>query len=227
MPQQKKGNRPAPLPKKAPTIDNAELHKAMFEFQTRFQGVEKLRVNLFTGSNYASRDDVMNAAQPLLTELKLLIIYTTTLVPGQDNSYITLLFCNVIHLPTGQKMVSSLPLPDISEGAQATGSFMTYWERYLFCGLFNISETADDDGNATMPVQQGATKMTEKQHSEILDFVDATGTKVGNADTEGTLLHHINQTMNLTEVDQMSSRQASTILKMLKTKYKRQQEGGK
>jgi hypothetical protein len=211
-------------PKPKPKPIESGLTAALFEFQTRFDGVEKNRVNPFTGSQYASLDDVMVAARPLLKELNIAVIYTTDLFPMPNGEHVSVLSCRLVHLTSGEVMESKLPLPDISDGAQSVGSYMTYWRRYLFTGLANICEAADDDGNATMPAQPGATRMTEKQHSDILDFIEATGTKIGDVDAEGTLMHHINTTMNLTEIEQLSSRQASTILKMLKTKYKRQQD---
>lgn len=202
---------------------SSELTRAMKEFQSRFPGVDKKRVNTFTNSMYANLDDIMNASKPLLDELNLFVTFPVSImeVGGKAVSVMT---CVVVHVPTGLKMESSLPLPGIEAGAQPIGSCTTYWRRYLFCGLFNVVETDDDDGNATMPVNNEVARLTEKQHSEILDFVDATGTKMGNTETEGTLLYHIHTTMNLSEVEQLSARQASTVLKMLKTKYKRQQE---
>ena len=202
-----------------------ELLKALFQFQSRFPGVEKTRVNTFTGSKYASLDDVMTAARPLLEELELVVSYVSVLQMVGD-ALIPILTCRIVHLPSNEVLESHLPLPDVSDGAQSIGSFMTYWRRYLFTGMTNICEAVDDDGTATMPQKQGMTRLTEKQHSEILDFVDATNTKIGTPEEEGTLLHHIHVSMNLTDIEQLSSRQASVILKMLKTKYARQRKEG-
>jgi len=202
------------------------LTAALFQFQIRFEGVEKVRKNDFTNSTYASLDDVMHAAQPLLTELELAVIYRTSLVPTPDGStYVTVLACQIIHLPSNEVLESQLPLPDVADGAPIMGSYMTYWRRYLFCGMANIVESADDDGNATRPVA-AAPRLTEKQHGEILDFVEATGTNIGSPDVEGSLLHHINVTMGLTEIEQLSSKQASTIIKMLRTKLARLEKSG-
>jgi len=215
-----------PTPPAKPEKTGPELSDALFEFQTRFKGVSKIRKNTFTQSLYANLDDVMNEAQPLLTELKIAVFYESRILPTPDgSSYITVLVCRLLHLPSNTVMESSLPLPGIEGGAPLLGGFMTYWRRYLFCGMTNIVETDDDDGNATLPVETGPPAITEKQHSEILDFVDATGTIMGPADKEGTLMHHIETSMNVPRIEDLSSRQASTILKMLKNKYKRQSEG--
>jgi hypothetical protein len=201
------------------------IHDALFIFAAVFPGVEKKRQNTFTNSLYANLDDVMNAAQPYLTALGLMFIYTTS---DSDNNGAprNTLACVLRHLPTGMELASYLPLPDVEAGAQVLGSTMTYWRRYLAAGLLNIREEADDDGNmAAMLGPTAPAKLSEKQYSEILDYVEATGTQMGDIETSGTLLHHVYTAMNCESIDQLSTQQASIILKMLKTKHKRM-EGG-
>ena len=198
------------------------IDSAIFEFQQRFEGVEKIRKNPFTNSMYASLDDVANKAKPILHELGISTTYPIDTKPQPDNScFVSLLTCRLTHVESGEYRESTILLPDPTDNAQTIGSHLTYYRRYLVCCMLNIVETSDDDGNATVDVS--VRLLTEKQHSEILDFVEATETEVGDKDTEWTLLHHINVTMNLDAIEHLSTSQASTILKMLKTKYKRQQ----
>lgn len=205
--------------KEAPQISG--IDEALYEFHKRFPGVIKARTNPFTNSRYASLDDIMEVVDPIFEELGLLTAYYVTQRQNGDE-LVTILTCRILHLATKEQYESSLPLPT-NEGAQVIGGYMTYWRRYLLAGLLNITESLDDDGQIAQMTSKTIARLTEKQHSEILDFVEATGTKMGSADEEGTLLHHIAVTMNLDDIEQMSTRQASTILKMLRAKYKRQQ----
>lgn len=197
---------------------------ALFQFKQRFKGVEKKRYNKFTSSYFANLDDVIDAARPLMDELFLSETYQCEVSHGPGGERETTLHCTLLHLPSGEMLRSSLPVPEHEAGAQVVGSFMTYWKRYLICGLLSIIEAGDDDGNAAVTQPNAPAPLTENQHSQILDYVEATGTKMGDADTEGTLLHHIHLTMNVDSIEDMTSRQAATILKMLKTKYARQQK---
>lgn len=202
--------------------EHKNIDTAIFEFQQRFGGVEKIRKNPFTNSMYASLDDVANKANPILHDLGISTTYPITTVPHPDGScFVSLLTCRLMHVESGEYRESTILLPDPSDNAQTIGSHLTYYRRYLKCCMLHIVETSDDDGNATVDVSVRV--LTEKQHSEILDYVEVTGTNVGDKDSEGTLLHHISVTMNLDAIEHLSTSQASTILKMLKTKYKRQQ----
>ena len=196
------------------------LDAALFEFQKTFDGVDKVRTNPFTNSLYASLDDIVHKAIPALSEVGISVSYPLRILPAGDG-YAQMLLCKLLHVESGEFSESTIMLPDPSDGAQNLGSYLTYYRRYLLCCALNIVETEDDDGNAT--VETTIQLLTEKQHSEILDFVEATGTNMGDADTEGTLLHHVYVTMNISSIENMTSKQASTILKMLKSKYKRQQ----
>lgn len=213
---------------KRPGRPNECLHRALLEFQSRCPVIAKTQFNSFTNSNFAGLEDIMSVSQPLLTDLKLAVFYTTCLMPLPDNSgFVSVLTCKIVHTVSNEVMESSLPLPDPSEGpqgAQIVGGYIRYWRRYLFCAMTNIIDSTDTDGNDTI-TQPVAPRLTEKQHSEILDFMEATGTLMGDPDTQGTLMHHVSTVMQLSELEQLSGRQATTIIKMLKTKLKRQQNG--
>jgi len=203
------------------------LFRALARFDAEFPGVDKRRINPFTNSLYASLDDIMHVAKPYLRQNELIATYISSLQNNPSNGDVfPVLTLKILHLPSNEVLESTLPLPGVDVGGQQIGGYMTYWRRYLFAGVFNIVETDDDDGNA-LQKPEAVTRLTEKQHSELLALVEVTNTKIGDADTENTLLHHISEAMNLTEIDQLSSRQASVIIKMLKTKEKNQRKEAK
>lgn len=192
--------------------DENTLDAALLEFQKRFEGVKKARKNDFTNSLYASLDDVWNAAQPLLSDLDLLAKDYTTYTDSK-----TLLHCVVKHLPSGEELISVAPIDD-DKGSQIFGSELTYKKRYLKCTMLNIVETDDDDGNAGQ--ENTNPTLTEKQHSSILDYIDATETEMDK------FIEHLKKVFSVEEIQQLSIRQASTVINQLKTKLKRIEGNG-
>lgn len=200
------------------------IDEAIFIFEAVFPGVQKIRTNTYTNSKYANLDDLMNAAQPFLTVLKLSFSYPIYQAELPDKSIQNMQRCVLLHLPSGETKESSLALPGLDLGAQSLGSYSTYWRRYMAAGLLNIREGEDDDGASALPDPTAPVRLTEKQHSEILDWAEATNTEIGKIDKQGTLLFHINASMNCETIDQLSTKQAGIILKMLKTKAERQKK---
>jgi len=185
----------------------SELNKALLEFQQRFEGVKKERENSFTKSTYANLDDVWNAAQPLLSDLKL-VAKDVIEIQGEK----TVLTCVICHVDSGEEFKSSVFLND-EQGAQIFGSELSYKKRYLKCTMLNIVENNDDDGNATMP---NVTPMiTEKQHSQIIDFIEATETDMSK------FISYLDNVFKVKDIEQLTIRQASTAINSLKTKLER------
>jgi len=189
----------------------SELNKQLMEFQKRFEGVSKERKNTFTDSSYANLDDVWNAAQPLLSDLGLL---AKDRVDVYDNS--TVLECTITHVDSDESFSSRAYIDD-DKGPQVFGSELSYKKRYLKCTMLNIVENNDDDGNAGMDRQDP--KLTEKQHSQILDLIDATETDISK------FAEHLKKVFSVEEIEHLTIRQASTVTNQLKTKLKRIENG--
>lgn len=189
------------------------LQDALFEFQERFSGVEKRRKNTFTNSLYASLDDVINAAKPLLNELGLRVNYLLQ-YEGEKPTLKT-----VITHTNGETVESISPL-STNNTPQQFGSELTYLRRYTLCCMLNIVETDDDDGNAGER-PQGNPKLTEKQHGQIIDLIEAT-----NTDNKVFKDKYLIPVFHVDTVEQLDTRQASVAIKTLEQKLKRIEADG-
>lgn len=193
--------------------DKETIQDALFKFQQDFKGVEKRRKNTFTNSLYASLDDVINAAKPLLNELGLRVNYLLQF-EGERSTLKT----TVTH-KSGETIESVSPL-STNNTPQQFGSELTYLRRYTLCCLLNIVETDDDDGNAGEK-PQGIPKLTEKQHGQIIDLIEAT-----NTDNKVFKDKYLAPVFHVDTVEQLDTRQASVAIKTLEQKLKRIEADG-
>ena len=184
------------------------VYKALGQFQKEFNGVEKKRKNPFTKSLYASLDDVMNAAKPILDNCGLLLIQPLEYDNGEQ-----FLCTKLVHIESGEVMESRMLLKQVIEkaGAQGLGSAMTYGRRYAACSMLNIVETGDDDGNAVEV--QPEQRVDQNQLSKIYDLIEATGTN------DDAVLAHCKKAFKVNNIDNLSYGQAQTIISMLKRKH--------
>lgn len=190
------------------------IHEALLEFQKVFEGVSKTRKNSFTNSSYANLDDVWNAASKTLSDLGLVVTQSINVADGR-----TVLNCEIRLVGEGiegDNQINSSAYLDDDKGAQVFGSELTYKKRYLLCAMLNIVEAEDDDGNLTN--QNAPLNLTERQHSQILDLIDATGTKMDK------FSEHLNNVYKTPDIEHLSTRQASTVVRQLETKLKRMSE---
>ena len=183
------------------------LDSQLLAFQQAFEGVTKGRKNTFTDSTYANLDDVWNAAEPVLSAHGLLAKQTLRLDSGR-----TILNCKICLIDTDQSIESEAYIDD-DKGPQIFGSELSYKKRYLLCTMLNIVENNDDDGNAG--ADKPTATLTEKQHSEMIDLIDVTNTEMDKFN------EHLANVFKVEEIEQLTIRQASTVVAQLKTKYKR------
>jgi hypothetical protein len=122
-----------------------ELIKALIKARAELPSISKgqtatvvsTKTNSKFSYSYASLPDILEAATPVLLSNGLVVINTVN--EG-------ILSVALWH-ESGESVASSYRL---SSGAdpQRLGSELTYFRRYLFCGLLGIAPDDDDDGNA-------------------------------------------------------------------------------
>lgn len=118
------------------------IYQKLLEIQKKNLTFTKNATNPFFNSKYLTLDEINNKLNPILTELKLLVIHYT--FNRQVNT-------KVINTETNDFdfIESSFPIPKEIIDPQKMGSAITYAKRYNLCQLFNIVSDEDDDGNAT------------------------------------------------------------------------------
>lgn len=119
-----------------------ELASAMLKVQSVLQPAIKDRNNLFTKSDYATLNSVMNVCrQPLLENGIWLTQYPVPVESGCLG-----LITKLIHAESGQWQASLLMMPLPKADPQGYGSAITYARRYAISAMLGIV-TDDDDGN--------------------------------------------------------------------------------
>jgi hypothetical protein len=119
------------------------LNKALSIAQGKFSPLHynsKAKVVMKSGGSYefqyADLNAVLDSTRPALIENGL--------------SWSTRCDGNLIHVDlrheSGEMITSSLPIR-IPDRPQELGSLLTYYKRYLICGLLGLSAEEDDDGN--------------------------------------------------------------------------------
>lgn len=137
---------------KTDTID--KLATALAASQSEIPVVTKTGYNPFMKSHYATLDNVLQAAIPVLNKhgLSLMqlpsvnegLISVTTILMHSSGQWIA----ETIGLPTSEERGKSL--------AQLAGSIITYLRRYALSSFLGIAAEEDDDGNEPVRPQTPA-----------------------------------------------------------------------
>jgi hypothetical protein len=117
-----------------------ELYKALLQAQSEMPSFEKVAVNPFHKNKYATLQEILTKALPVLRKHGLLLTNIT-----QDN----VINITIIHVETAQSISTAIPLIGASD-MQKMGSAITYAERYGLLSLLGLAPDMDDDGNSTM-----------------------------------------------------------------------------
>lgn len=120
------------------------LFKALALAQGEMSRVKKNAKNPHFKSNYASLDDIIDMARPILNKHGLAVIQKPVFLDGDCGVHSVLTHssgesydCGTLTLPLGR-----------GGGAQGAGSSISYARRYSFASIFAISLGDDDDGHA-------------------------------------------------------------------------------
>lgn len=123
----------------------SELAKALNAFQSEVVTVGKSAANPFFKSKYAPLDDIMLAAQPVLTKHGLAVMQ----LPDNLNGAPAL--TTIVMHTSGQSQSATVPLILAKEDPQGVGSAITYMRRYGYAAALGIVIDEDDDGNRATP----------------------------------------------------------------------------
>lgn len=165
----------------------AAFSAAMNACQAEMPRVKKNGTISFTDKNnverktpFARLEDIDRAIRPIYQKHGFAVRYNQTKTPDGR----PIVICKVSHIG-GHTEVSEMELPLDTSGSknnlQAMGSTISYAKRYLITNNFNIvTEGADDDGNADMPINEEQVKeikelitKTKSNEPKFLAFVNA------------------------------------------------------
>lgn len=118
------------------------LFKAMAGLQRECPNIAKDSKNPHFKSDYASLEDIWDVIKVLLAKWGLLV----TQHPGKCERGIIEITTAVIHIETGQFVISVGEMPMGKEGPQAAGSAITYARRYFIAPILGLIAGKDDDG---------------------------------------------------------------------------------
>lgn len=123
----------------------SSLFTALFNVQQKCGIIGKDAENPHFKSEYVSLEKLWTTIKPLLALNNLMVIQT----PGNVKDGRLTMETAVIHVPTGEFMISAGEMPVGKEGPQAVGSAITYARRYFLASVLSVvAGDEDDDGEA-------------------------------------------------------------------------------
>lgn len=138
---------------------------ALAGFQAECPMVKKVRRTKGGGRfefDYASLDDVMYVARPLLAKWKIAVTFTTEDLPGKLK-----ITCRVRVGTHSEDTTLTIPVPEMSANdTQKQGGAVAYAKRYAICAALNIVVSDEDDDAASQ-----FDPLTEAQVGEIKELI--------------------------------------------------------
>jgi hypothetical protein len=145
--------------------------QCLTQFQSRCRFVEKVReATIYSdkGSykyNFASFDDVMRVAAPVLDECSLAVSFSTEAI--DKGIRVT---CRIRHGIHFEDHTLDVPVPQMKvNDTQKYGAALSYAKRYALCAALNIVCTDDVDDDA----QSCIDPITEQQEVELRELIEA------------------------------------------------------
>jgi hypothetical protein len=156
------------------------FNEAMARAQAEMRPVTQDAHNSQTKSKYATAYALDKMVRPIYTKHGFALSYNTELgaPPGEIR-----VVCYVTCAGHTRKYQVDMPADgkgakggDVMTRTHATGSAMTYGERYLLKAIFNLQVGGDDDGNAAGGVSAGDTSaITGEQVAELKNAFETLG----------------------------------------------------
>jgi hypothetical protein len=112
--------------------------------------------------SYADINALVESVEPILLENGLLLIQ-----PIEQGLVSTL----IIDIETGDKIVSSMRLPDIQD-PQKVGSAVTYYRRYTLQSLLSLQAEDDDANSASATVKNTKPTITQERFENGLSQIE-------------------------------------------------------
>jgi hypothetical protein len=141
---------------------------AISEFQRKCPQIHKGRKPQSGPSySYASYDDVMVVAAPLLAECGIAVTFSQEQI---DKSL--RVTCRLRVGTHYEDHTFTVPVPDMRvNDTQKFGAALSYAKRYAICGALNIVTTAEDTDACNLH----ADTITEEQAIQLQEWIDSTG----------------------------------------------------
>jgi ERF superfamily len=141
-----------------------DIAQALLEFQGDTTGVYRSEKNPAFKSTYASLENVIDTARPVLQKVGIVFIQA----PGALANGMLAVTTMLIHPKSGQWIRSTVQIPlGGKQDAQAVGSASTYGMRYTLMAALGLPPTKDDDAQAARPDE------TAKRNAEAQAKADA------------------------------------------------------
>lgn len=136
-----------------------ELAEALSKAQGMIEGATKDSTNPFHKSKYADLHSVLACAKEPLAQNGLSVVQPTQIINGQ------LCLITILMHKSGQWIKGIVPIITDKTDPQTVGKAFTYYRRYAYSSLLNISQY-DDDAEEAMQRELKNAKVEPKKESQ-------------------------------------------------------------
>jgi hypothetical protein len=147
------------------SIEHSNLTRIIFEIQQEVPFIGKDSTNPHFKSKYASLEDIWSTLRPVFLKHGIMV----SQVPGCIKDGAIEVVTQIIHVASGEFLLSCGYMPMGKEGPQAAGSAITYARRYFLCPLLGIVAGEDDDAEQA----EGRPALTQAQLEGLRKRKDA------------------------------------------------------
>lgn len=145
------------------------IYKKLNSVRKAVGAIPKDNKNPFFNSSYFDINSLISHVDSELQKNDLLLLQ-----PVISNCVYT----QIIDIETGEKVESSMCLPEIVD-PQKMGSSITYFRRYTLQSLLALESADDDDGNTSNPKYQKALEVIESGDKERIKEMESRLTQSG------------------------------------------------
>ena len=158
------------------------LASALVKAQSLMRVVAKNANNPHFKSKYATLDDILGMARPILAENGLCLVQTPIVDGNSCGVQSTLIHESGETLDCGQTL---LPIGR-GGGAQGVGSSITYARRYSFSSIFLIACGDDDDGNEAQKSYQQQEDQKKKAEEDLKRNIEGVLSKLAENEIQAS-----------------------------------------
>jgi len=148
---------------------SGKIRHIMFLIQQEVPFIGKDSTNPHFKSKYASLEDIWSTLRPVLSKHGVLL----SQVPGCIKDGAIEVVTQLIHVESGEFVLSCGYMPMGKEGPQAAGSAITYARRYFLCPLLGIVAGEDDDAETAEGRSEADLAKLRKRKEEVLKKISA------------------------------------------------------
>jgi len=179
---------------KTKTKTKPNIYKALMDFRSRVDSVERTSKNEFLNYHYANINNIIDTIKPVLYELRMGYVQTVQYIDGVD-----LLNTRVFLVDHPEEFIeSNIRLIMTKEDSQQLGSSITYNRRYALISTFSL-EVEDDDGERAVQTKQKTPTQKRNSHfNEIKAKIDK-AKKDGDLDKSAEIWDWLNDKIRTDE----------------------------